>query len=240
MQRYVLFLLSGIFTAAPVLAQLPAFEVASVKLLPGRDGLTSFSPFGTGRFTMTNTPLELLIQVAYSVPSSQISAGTWLGSERYDVVAKAEDGVKLTPEELSPRLRQLLEQRFKLAVHREPKEVQGYALVAAKGGPKLHQSSGNEAAGGIIYPGGIRGPNWSMASFAATLSSAVGRPVIDQTGIEGNYEIEIEYARDGDTNSSLPSVFTALQEQLGLKLEPRRVPIEIVVIDHAEKVPIEN
>jgi uncharacterized protein (TIGR03435 family) len=137
-------------------------------------------------------------------------------------------------------LRQLLEQRFKLAVHREPKEVPGYALVAAKGGPKLHPGAGASASGGIIYPGGIRGPKWTMASFAAALSSPVGRPVIDQTGIQGDYEIEVAYARDGDTDSPLPSVFTALQEQLGLKLEPRRVPIEILVIDHAEKVPAEN
>ena len=219
--------------------ELPSFEAASVKLLPGHDGFTSFSPFGTGRFTITNTPLILLIQIAFGVPYEQISAGNWLGPERYDVVAKAEDGVELSPKELSPRLQQLLIQRFKLAVHHEKKEVQGYALVIAKGGPKLHKSAGSTAVG-AIYPGGIRGPNWPMSGLAAGLASPVGRPVVDQTGITGNYDIELNYARDGDVDSLLPSLFTALQEQLGLKLEPRKVSIEIVVIDHVERVPTGN
>jgi uncharacterized protein (TIGR03435 family) len=219
----------------------PAFEAASVKIRPGSSGLTDISPYGTGRFTASNAPLDLIIQIAFGVGSNRLEGGPgWLKVERYDVVAKAEEGVLLTPEHLRPRLQALLEQRFKLATHRQTRLVDGYALVPAKGGPKLKPAVGELKPGGI-YPGGMRFDNISVAGFAGWLSYPVGRPVVDQTGLAGNYDVIVEYARDGSTDSPLPSIFTALQEQLGLKLEPlKQVPVEMLVVDHVERVPTEN
>jgi uncharacterized protein (TIGR03435 family) len=228
-----------LLTAAVLLAQPKSFETASVKLLPGQEGLVNLSANGTDRFTATNTSLGLLIEIAFGVDDTRISAGHWLGLERYDVTAKAEDGVRLTQDELRPRLQQLLAQRFGLAYHHETKDMSGFALLVSRGGPKLRKSSGDPTPP-IIYAGGMRSGSWSMESLAWGLSRPLRQPVVDRTAIEGTFDIELTYAPDGDTDSSLPSIFTALQEQLGLRLEPRKVPVEILVIDHIEKIPTAN
>jgi uncharacterized protein (TIGR03435 family) len=218
----------------------PAFEVASVKVTPGNNsGNTSFSPFGSNRYTANNAPLAFLVQLAYGVPFQQISGLEKLGDGRYDVSAKAEDGVLLNVDQIQPRLRLLLEQRFKLAVHRETKIFDGYSLVIARGGPKLQLSSGS-SENGMIFPGGLRLLNSSLEDFAGSLRSVAGRPVMDKSGIAGSYDFDLRYARDGDTDSPLPSFFTALQEKYGLKLETARVPLEIIIIDHVERIPSEN
>jgi uncharacterized protein (TIGR03435 family) len=220
----------------------PAFEVASVKPTPpGSLGYTSWSPFGTNRYAATNATLESLVQIGYGygVLIDQILGVEKLGSEHYDVSVKAEDGVLLTLDQLQPRLQRLLAERFKLATHRAQKEYDGYALVVAKGGPRLKPTAG-VSENGMIYPGGLRLMNITLASFAGFLRSPAGSPVIDKTGIRGNYDFTLTYARDGDTDSPLPSLFTALQEQFGLRLERSKVPLEILVIDGVEKVPSEN
>jgi uncharacterized protein (TIGR03435 family) len=115
----------------------------------------------------------------------------------------------------------------------------GYALVAAKGGPKLHPASGS-AKQNQIYNGGLRLSNAPVGSLALMLRGPAGRPVMDKTGIQGNYDFQLSYALDAETEARLPSIFTVLQEQLGLKLEPAKVPLEILVIDRTEKIPAEN
>jgi uncharacterized protein (TIGR03435 family) len=235
---------AGLFAIAAMAApqERPAFEVASVKVTPPASaGLTNISPYGTGRFTATSITMELLISLAYGVSDSQIvGLPGKIASERYDVTAKAEPGVSLTYEELNPRLQQLLEHRFKLTVHREMKDTQGYALVVAKSGPKLKKASAGAESRGMILPRGLRNPNASLDTLAGMLARPLHRPVVNKTGIEGNYNIVLNYAQEGATDSSLPSIFTALQEQMGLKLEPLMVPTEMLVIDHVESVPIEN
>jgi uncharacterized protein (TIGR03435 family) len=220
---------------------LPLFEVASVKPTPAASlGYTSISPPGSARFTATNVTLEFLIEMAFGVDENRISAEPgWLGSDHFDVNAKAEGDRGLTYEELRPLLRQLLVQRFKLAIHHEMKDVNGYALVVAKGGPKLRASTG-AASQGSILPNGLRAPNASLGSLALMLARPTGRPVVDTTGIQGNYDIQLNYAPEGAADSPLPSIFTALEEQLGLKLETHKVPVEMLVIDHVERVPTEN
>src|ERR1019366_2633837 len=193
----------------------PAFEVASVKPTPpGSLGYTSWSPFGTNRYAATNATLESLVQIGYGygVLIDQILGVEKLGSEHYDVSVKAEDGVLLTLDQLQPRLQRLLAERFKLATHRAQKEYDGYALGVAKDGPRLKPTAG-VSENGMIYPGGLRLMNITLASFAGFLRSPAGSPVIDKTGIRGNYDFTLTYARDGDTDSPLPSLFTALQEQ---------------------------
>ena len=218
-----------------------AFEVASIRITPkAQFGYMSFGPSGSNVYTATNITLEALIQVAYDIPYDRISGREKLGTEHYNVAAKAEDGVLLTYEQLQPRLQRLLAERFKLSVHRETKIFDGYTLVVAKGGPKLKPSTASSEQGGTIYPGGLRLPNMTIASFAGALRSPAGRPVIDKTGIAGNFDFELAYARDDDLDSSLPSFFTALQQEYGLRLEPAKIPLELLVIDGVEKIPTEN
>jgi len=218
----------------------PAFEVASIKLTPpAQIGYTAPGEFGTDRYTTTNVTLDFLVQIAYGIPFNQLSGIEKLGTQHYDLTAKAADGAILTYQTIRPRLQRLLEERFKLVVHRETKQVDGYALVVAKGGAKLKPTTGSKETG-AVFPGGMRLPNTDMAGLAIMLASPAGRPVIDKTGISGGYEIDIRYARDSDTDSQLPSMFTALQEQLGLKLEAQKVPVEMLVIDSVNRTPSEN
>ena len=184
---------------------------------PGSTGLTSISPPGPGRFTATNVSLDILIALAFGVDSDQISGKpNWFSSEQYDITAKLEGDAGLTSEQLRPLLQQLLEQRFSLAIHREMKDVQGYALVVSTGGPKLQASKGAPGHA-YILANGLSCQNRSIGVLAGMLSRPTGRPVVDTTGIKGNYDITLEYAPEGPADSSLPSIFTALQEQLGLK-----------------------
>jgi uncharacterized protein (TIGR03435 family) len=218
---------------------LPSFEVASIRLSTDKTGFMTFGPLGTGTYTIGGVMLYGLVQQAYQVPYEQISGIEKLGSERYDVTAKAGPGVLLTPENLAPRMQRLLAERFKLAVHKENKVFDGYALVVGKGGPRLTPTAGGQP-GGSIFPGGLRLMNTPVSSFATSLRSLAGRPVVDKTGTEGKYDFTLSFARLDDPDSTLPSFFTALQEQLGLKLEPAKVPLDLVVIDHVERIPTEN
>ncbi len=211
----------------------PAFEVASVKITPG--GIFAISPVGQERFSVRNVSLLLLIGMAFGVSDSQILGGPgWRESEHYEVTAKAEPGIALTWEQLRPRLQELLERRFKLAVHREVKDVPAYALVIGKQGHKLKRSVVDSSTFAAILAGGLRAESVSMDSFAAMLGRVAGRPVANETGLSGNYEIALDYAPEASTDPALPSIFTALQEQLGLTLEPKKVAQEMIVIDHVE------
>jgi uncharacterized protein (TIGR03435 family) len=231
-------------TAARAEFQAPTpatFEVASVRPSPPNHGYTAISPFGSERFTASNASLSYLIQLAFSVEGRHQLSGApdWLDSEFFDINAKAPDGAHLTYEQLQPLLQQLLQQRFHLAAHRETRNLPGYALLVVKGSPKLHITRGG-APYGYIFSGKLRLQNSEIDSLAAALVSPVGRPVLNKTGIKGNYDIKLDYAPEGDTNSNLPNIFTAIQEELGLKLEPEKVPVSMLIIDHVDKTPTEN
>ena len=209
------------------------FEVASVK--PSDGGLFAISPYGLNRFSVRNVTLTLLISLAYDVNDADVVAGPASHvSELYEVEAKAEDGVSLSKENLQPRLRALLAERFHLVAHREVKSVAGYRLVVVKGRAKLKPSEA-AASNPFIFLGGLRAAAASTDVLAGMLSSVVGRPVVNETHLTGTYEIALEYSPEGSTDSTRPSVFTAVQEQLGLKLEPGSVPHEVIVVDRAER-----
>jgi len=261
----------------------PAFEVASIKVNHGGDRRIALM-LPPGRLTATNVPLKFLIQFAYKIKDTQLSGGPgWIDSERYDVEAKIDeadaDGQNADPEERTKRiqlmLRSLLADRFKLTLTHETKELPVYALVVAKGGPKFHESeaeppappaSSNSGAMGQkgqrmvrMGRGEINMSGAPIAMLADTLSNQVGRTVLDQTGLKGNYDIELKWTPNAGTgmmmphgagdggdgkappppDASGPSIFTALQEQLGLKLESQKGPVETYVIAHVEK-PSEN
>ncbi len=233
--------LIGLFAIAAAALSQPSFEVASVRIIPpDKAGYTSISPSGTGTFTATNVTLEVLIGMAYGINSNLVSGKqNWLESQQYDVSAKPEGAQGLTYEQLRPMLQKLLEDRFKLKIHRETKDSPGYALVIAKDGPKLQATKGGQPKP-MILKNGLRADNVTMATFAWMLSRPAGREVVDKTGLQGKFDFKLDYAPEGATDSSLPSIFTALQEQLGLKLTPQKVPVEILVIDSVERLPAEN
>ena len=187
--------------------------------------------------------LALLIQLAYGIDNSQIAnKPDWLDSNLYDVVAKPEDGIKLSRDELKPRLQDLLKQRFHLVVHSEARPTRGYALVVAQGGPRLTPTTAEHFPGFRINvsPGQMRGANWSIPQLATYLTSAAGFPVVDQTGITGSYDISFSYAADPDTDGTLPSLDAALKQATGLLLRPQKVPVQTLVIDSVDSVPTAN
>jgi uncharacterized protein (TIGR03435 family) len=230
--------LCALLIASTCPAQSPEkFEVASVRLRPGSTGLANIGPYDGATFTATNAPLLPLIELAFGVDPIQISGEDRLGAERYDISAKPESG-KLSYERLKPMLQSLFAERFGLQTHRETKDFQGYALTVAKGGPRLHTSGDTRPF--QIYPGGLEAAPVTLDTFASMLTGPAGRPVVNKTAIQGTYDIRLTYAAEGDTKTSRPSIFTALQEQLGLRLEPQKVSLEMLVIDHCERVPTEN
>ena len=167
-------------------------------------------------------------------------------SERYDIQAKAEHPV--SGADMLRLLQSLLEDRFKLVVRRETKELQSYALVVDKGGPRLHMSEVphfNDAAplnpyharGGERSVGYLVFKDETMADFACRLSTLVvldGRVVVDKTGLAGHYDFELKFASDS-ASADGPSIFTAIREQLGLRLEPRKIPLEGLSVERAER-----
>jgi uncharacterized protein (TIGR03435 family) len=211
-----------------------SFEVASVKRSACE--LFAVSPPGLNTYSVRAVSLTFLIGTAYGVSDTDIVGGpSWRGSECFELQAKAEDGVSLSYANLRPRLQALLADRFHLVTHREMKDVAGYRLVVLKSGSKLKPSA--EAASTLIaiLPNGLRVGAASTDSLAATLARVVGRPVVNETRLIGNYEIVLDYAPEGSTDSSQPSVFTAVQEQLGLKLESQPVRREVIVVDRVER-----
>jgi uncharacterized protein (TIGR03435 family) len=243
----------------------PSFEVASVKpAAPASGGSASTDP---GRLSYSHVTLTRLLTRAYNVRDYQISGPDWLDSERYDVAAKLPDNTP--PDQVPQMLQTLLAERFKLALHHEQKEMPAYALVVARSGFKLKPVE--DTQGGLSLALGslhsVKGKS-TLAALANALATSIGGPVQDMTGIEGTFDINLEWApddreqgaarlkfavRDGsdlppgpgkslDSSPdapSRPSLFAAVQS-LGLKLEPRQAPVDIVVVDRAEKTPTEN
>jgi uncharacterized protein (TIGR03435 family) len=247
------------------------FEVASVKVNTASAPMVRiFMAPGNPRFAATNITLRMLITFAWNVKNFQISGGNGvIDTCRYDIEAKAADA-KPTLEQVKLMLQALLTDRFKLAVHRETKEVPIYAFVAAKGGTRLVESKEGGCVefdpaslsapgqpqrmfcGLMIGPNNAKGGKIAMKEFTDGLSNILGRPVVDKTGYTGKFDVALEFSQEGiDTvgmfagapfivskppdDDSRPSLFTVLQDQLGLKLESQKGPAEVLVIDHAEK-----
>jgi len=213
-----------------------------------------------GRFTATNETLKYFIQFAYNVQDYQISGGPgWIDSTGYDIVAPPERSANPNPDNIGyfrRMLQGLLEKRFKLTLQHTKKELPEYALVVSRGGSKLTEREKWKDATDMRLGGGkgrMIGQQVTMALVAQNLSARVGRPVEDDTGLKGYYDFRLEWTPDesdsappGDSASAPspsdhagPSIFTAIQEQLGLKLVPTKGPSEFLVIDHVER-PTEN
>jgi uncharacterized protein (TIGR03435 family) len=221
----------------------PTFEVATIKsAASSSDGHTHINYPPGDRFSAINITLLALMQWAYNMPERQILDGPpWLGSTRFDIQAKADpDELKrLTSEQdrdLKRRMVQaLLADRFRLTLHQETRTLPAYDLVVAKGGSKLQpsQSNGKSIGIGRTY---FNGQGLTMTLIADELSKIAGRIVVDKTNLTDRYDLKLQWAPDDApaTDNSAPSLFTAIQEQLGLKLEPAKEPVPVLVIDHIE------
>jgi uncharacterized protein (TIGR03435 family) len=223
-------------------AAAPRFEVASVKLSSDPSSGSSGINSGHGRIKATNVTAKRCIMGAFGLGPNQIAGGPdWLDSDRFDIEAKSdrpEDGDSA----LMAMLQTLLAERFKLTFHRETRTISAYVLELAKNGPKLEKAE-EEQARTNNGRGLIEARTITMGRFAEVLSRQMDLPVVDTTGLKGAFNLKLEWTPesakpDAAIDSGL-SIFTAIQEQLGLRLQSRKTPVETLVIDHAEK-PSEN
>ena len=230
-----------VFDQTPAFGQTttPKFDVASIKpSQPGRP-YDVIEILKGGTFRGTHVTAHTMIRFAYDVFSYQINAGPgWLESDTYDVMAKPDGDVNR--EQVKLMVRALLADRFKLAFHRDPKEVTGYEIVVAKKGPKLHAADPDSRARkeiGRRPKSYVDGKNINLDSLATSLAVLLGCPVADKTALDGKFDFRLEWTPDGAPVTDEPgaSIFTAMEDQLGLKLEARKVTVEALEIDHIEK-----
>jgi uncharacterized protein (TIGR03435 family) len=196
----------------------------------------------TALVKIENLPLRQLIGMAWRVKTFQIVGPAWLGGETFDIVAKPPPGYQ--QDQLPALLEALLIDRFKVVVHHESRSATAYALVVSKGGSKLRETTGART-----YltgrPGLIEGNQRSITELKDLLAGMLERPVEDHTGLTGRYDLKLEWnpaelaSADSPANER-PSLFRAIQEQLGLKLERITAPEDFVVVDRAQRVPVAN
>jgi uncharacterized protein (TIGR03435 family) len=228
----------------------PAFEAASVKPDtvgadegPGK-GKEIVQP-AAGSLTMRNVRLRSALKWAYSVQTNQISGPAWIDTERYFILAKTSNPV---PEkQLRLMLQKLLTGRFQLAFHWETKQVPAFVLVVSNRGAKIKPSSEQgEGEGGVKFGAGnvVIATKATLSQFADSLTNPLRTIVLDETGLQGRYDftLDLNVYQSGDIAAEdMPTlVARGLQDELGLKLESRKSPIPILVLDHAEKTPTEN
>jgi uncharacterized protein (TIGR03435 family) len=244
-----------------------AFDAASVKRSNSESsGSANYCRGGPGTsdpglLTCTNSALAQLITEAYSIKFYELVSPEWMlqggGTEGYDVTAKIPAGT--TREQYRLMLQRLLKERFHLAVHHETRGLSGYALLLGKGGPKLTSAATTPTPGArfaMTYVDAhirVSFPHSPIASFASFLTTQLNAPVADETGLRGDYDIALDFmptdqwramvswpATAATEADPVPIIFLAIEEQLGLKLEKRKVPAAVLVVDHADKSPVEN
>jgi uncharacterized protein (TIGR03435 family) len=230
-------------------APAPAFEVASVKVNAAatgergirRDAITT-SPAGV---TMMNVSLKAVVQWAYHMQAIQVTGPGWMDSSRYDIIAKAAGPAPVN--QLREMVQTLLAERFKLTLHRETKEMPAYIVTVAKGGHKLKQSEGEGDM--EVKPSGNRMAasftHVTLAQLSEMISSPLQGVVVDQTGLKGSWDFTLDASSFTMTQPSgiddmITMIIQAVNEQLGIKIDQKRVPAEVLIVDHAEKVPVEN
>jgi uncharacterized protein (TIGR03435 family) len=243
-------ILMGVLLVSAAWAQ-TAFDVASVRASAGGRGEGSrreniqASP---GSLNMRNVSLKSAIRWAYHVMDYQVSGPDWLGFERYDIAAKASGPVP--EDQMRTMLQALLAERFKITLHRETKELPAYLLVVAKGGIKFHESQitdGEPVTNADKASMTVEVKGLTATQFVEMLSNILRAPVINNTGLAGRYDAKInvsKYIPDGTAKEGafdpISTILTGLQEELGLKVESKKLPLDLLIIEHAEKVPVEN
>jgi uncharacterized protein (TIGR03435 family) len=226
----------------------PTFEVASVKRNnssePGRQGALFRENINTtqGGVTLRNVVLKSCIKFAYGLQDPQISGPDWITIERYDIAAKSSGPT--SEEQLRLMLKALLAERFKLVVHSETRSLSVIALAVGKDKPKLHESETGGAGAIRLSRGRIVAQSTSMAELAAALSDPLRSVVVDATGLTGRYDFTLDFSsfvpEAGQPPDEMTATISIVQQQLGLKLESRKLPTRMLVVDRADKIPIEN
>ena len=234
----ILFIATGVGHAQP--QPRPKFDVSVVKGIELRPGSSVFYRCRGGSFVSNGVPLINLIRAAYR-GFNEFSVPDWAdeGGKPYLIEGKTDR--PLSEQDCWLAIQNLLEERFKLRLHREVKEVPAYALVLAKGGAKLRESKPEAPSDGVWFRDQrVSNDGWLPLVIAARLGRLpeIGRLVVDRTGLTGKYEFRLDYAARADEDK--PDIFAALQQQLGLKLEPTKTSAEFVVIDNIEKPSLEN
>jgi uncharacterized protein (TIGR03435 family) len=224
------------------------FEVASIRPNVSGDihnmtGGASIQRNNDGvKLEVRNTSLLLCLQRAYDMKAYQISGPDWMSSARFDINARSP--APATTDAVLTMWQALLVDRFKIKLHRETRALPMYALVVAKNGPKMQPVDAEGQSGTWEGKGRLTAKKESMPKFAEVLSRRMDRPVLDETGLQGAYDFVLDLIRDDDHSGSGinfgGTIFTVLPDQLGLKLEAKKAPVEILVIDHVEKLPTEN
>jgi len=250
---------AGVFAQAPApRPKFDAFEVATIKPVEHEAKSSRYITMqGANRFVEKDYTLKLLIAAAYNLNAKEIAGGpAWIESDHYDIVAVTPGEVRPTHDEQMAMLRNLLADRFKLTFHREQKEFSIYELEVAKGGPKLKASTASADAPvaliSTVYPQRMVLParNATMSDLVSLMQRAMlDRPVVDKTGISGRFDFDLEWAPDetqfggevpiASADAPTAPLFTAIQQQLGLKLEATRGPVDALIVDEAER-PSEN
>jgi uncharacterized protein (TIGR03435 family) len=267
MTRLGLLLVGLVVAALPLAAQsdAPRFEVASVRPILGPSASSIWNLLPSGRFVATNSQLRSLIVNAYGVMHERLLGGPdWIDSDRFDILASAPAGTSEST--MLTMLQTLLADRFKLVLRREAREMAVYSLVIAQSDGHIEKAlrpvdckaSRTESKAvmrkAVAPPCSallMRQPGTGMVTYqsegvdlnglANTLSRRVGRPVINRTGLAGEFQFELSWLQDMQAGAAPaaandgPSLFTALQEQLGLKLESSRGPVEVLVIESVER-----
>lgn len=240
--------LCALLTVGVVMAAPPAFEVASVKpAAPGESGpgdIPRNMDNSPGHFIMRNVPLRYCLEWAYDLKDYEISGPEWIKAEnRFDIEATAPGA---SENDMRLMLQTLLLDRFQMKVHRETKNLDVYALLPGKGPLKVKEATADEqTALGSGEGGGAKFTKQPISRFTFLLSRRMDKPAIDMTGLKGLYDFTIDLSGLGfngnpPTDTSAPSIFTTVQENLGLRLEAQKAPIQILVVDHAEKTPTAN
>lgn len=236
--------------------QSPKYEVSSIKPNGGSDFRFAFRIEPNGSLNATGITLKRLMMTAWQLQGFRIVGGpAWVDSQRWDVQAKSGVARSVSYDQSSQMLRTMLKERFQLQTHSEKRDLPIYELVVDRKGPKFARVTDPKTKHDVrIANGSIQFTNATVATFASQLSYALARPVIDKTGISGEFNFALKWTPapgedGGPTTSGLPpgtpeepasiqdgpSIFTAITEQLGLRLKSGRGPVEILVIDHAEK-----
>jgi uncharacterized protein (TIGR03435 family) len=237
-----------IVMAALAMAEAPQFEVASIR--PAKQDGDHDVDTDNGFFRTHNLTLKRLIATAWEIDTGRIIGGPgWIDSDSYDINARIPaEFAKRTDDKVPLMIQSLLADRFKLVTHREPREVSGYLLVVAKKGAKMERAKpGGDDSYSDANNTHLAAKNFTMEAFARRLSNNrdIGKVVVDRTGLAGGFNFELDWLPerfDSKLQSSADdrtSIFTALQEQLGLKLESAKFSTLVLVVDHAEK-PGEN
>lgn len=221
-----------------------AFEVASIKPNNSNSGVSNGGRLTGNRFMATNVTIVQLLRTAYGVQEFQIQGGPgWIGIDRFDITANTPSGSR--PEDWPVMLQGLLAERFRVRLHREQRQTDVYALVVARNGFKLTPLDSSRCAppngscGFSAAPTQIVARGQSMDQLAVRLSRSIGQAVVNKTGVSGIFDFTIEWTQDEQFRapgaSASPAIFTALTEQLGLRLQADRAPSDVIVIDAIER-----